>query len=298
MIGIVIAAAAALVAILFCKRRRSRRIRLSISRPLPVPSNPFENPRDSPSPVSMRYAASDSSNRNLVGSGLGIQTTHPSLQRSLLDEEIEDIPVPFMSHPSTSRALYNGAQSGLAGVGSGEKGVFKPPQFQTVKSYTPSIRSPSRVRPPSLTPSTPSVYPSSLPPTDDDDTTHDSHGPVTPSTTERQTPFPTTLPARPPRRRPVPPIPPRNPMRANSAKSNLVVRTDLAAQDAQANPRPFEPLTPPASDGSTSPNRTSIVNPFADYNRYVSDIRTPLEAKTRDNFYTRRKVSVSSEVCA
>ena len=101
VVGLIVAGAAAIAAFILCKRRRRRRIRHSISRPLPYPDNPFEDPRESPSPTQMRYA-SDSSHRNLVGAGLGAQPSAPA--RHLLDDEFDDVPAPVMAHaPPPSR---------------------------------------------------------------------------------------------------------------------------------------------------------------------------------------------------
>jgi hypothetical protein len=339
VVGVIIATIVAIVAFILCKRRRRRRIRLSISRPLPYPENPFENPRATPSPTQMRYAASDSSHRNLVGSGLGVDRG----QRNLLDDEFDHVPAsPTRSHPPSIRSSRRGSEiiQTFAGIGAGGNSVGRPPYnstsayngpfaeyhtFQPSHQQRPSNDSSAiglaisddkvqeRPQPtprhikrvsvtPSAAPSTPSIYPATLPGGDEDLVTESSHGPVTPSTTEEPaSPFgvkPVSVPVRPPRKRPVAPLPPRNPLRVGD-QSKLLVRTQVSPEDANIldEKKPYEPLTPPASVSSESNDSPRLaLNPFADYNEYMSKIQPPADIKPRDTFYTRRKV-VSPHVC-
>ncbi|KAI0682688.1 hypothetical protein BC835DRAFT_851743 [Cytidiella melzeri] len=359
VVGIIVTAIAAIFTFISCKRRRRRRIRLSISRPLPMPDNPFEDPRESPSPTRMRYAPSDTSDRNLIGRGLGVDTQPPRV-RHLLDDEFEEVPGPATTHAAA-------VGTGFAGVGAGGKSVGRP-TYDGTPSYNgpfseyavdhrpthlskPSNASsaigvaitsdevhqatsngiahptPRRIKHASLTPSTPSIYPPSLPAVDDGDTTtEDSHGsPITPSTDEGAA-IPlglglgmlaqSTEPARPPRKRPAPPIPPRSPLRPSSAHFEHPLTTISSTQlppheptktgtVATSTPHPdqyhYEPLTPPASVSSFSSEvampRAVVArpspsnNPFEEYNRMMSRTGIPLvDTKMKDTFYTRRKL--------
>ena len=151
-VGIIITAIAAAAAFTICRKRRRRFIRQSISRPLPYPENPFEDPRDSPSLSQMQYAGSESSNRNLVSAGIGIGVgagagamahTEPT-SRNLLDDEMDepdaDVPPaplpPSLTYPTLpGQTLDRGRQPvsrfmqnqrppsdtmGLAGIGSAQ----------------------------------------------------------------------------------------------------------------------------------------------------------------------------------
>lgn len=328
MVGLIVATIAAIVAFIMCKRRRRRRIRLSISRPLPYPDNPFEDPRESPSPTQMRYNP-DTPHRNVVGTGLGAERME---QRNLLDAEFDNIATPVMSHASGGRHSRTGStELTLAGVGAGNKSVGRPAYDAPTPTYTgpfseyhtfqpghqqrpsdgsgsigvaitndtvqqhsePTPRHVKRVsNAPSATPSTPSIYPATLPGGEEDMMSESSHTPLTPSTIEPSIP-PLDKPVRPPRKRPVAPLPPRNPQRNPDLQTKLLVRTQVTPEDAKVlEPQPYEPLTPPASvssDSGYSPVRTST-NPFLDYNRYMSEVQAPIEAKPRDTFYTRRKL--------
>ena len=53
-------------------------------------------------------------------------------------------------------------------------------------------------------------------------------------------------PVRPPRRRPVAPLPPAHPARDPELQTKLLVRTAVAPADARVLDTPYEPLTPPA----------------------------------------------------
>lgn len=204
VVGIVSAVFIAGLCYFFHKKRRRQRIRHSISRPLPYPDNPFEDPRDTPSPTQtqMRYAP-DSTHRNLVGAGLGLSGSQ-SLQpqpRHLLDDEISEDGI---QNPVTPKNLqFSGPQVpeqahglGLAGVGSGNRSVSKAdytgpfsdyynntrpthqqkPSFQSeiglaiTTEQTQHAEGPYPIIPqvavvrPSSTESSPSIYPASLPP--------------------------------------------------------------------------------------------------------------------------------------
>ena len=135
VVGIVSAVFVAGLCYFFHKKRRRQRIRHSISRPLPYPDNPFEDPRDTPaSPTSstqMRYA-SDNSHRNLVGAGLGLSGPQQAQQNSrhLLDDDISEDGI---QHPVTPHNLQYNTNAlqvppqahgmGLASVGSGLRSV-------------------------------------------------------------------------------------------------------------------------------------------------------------------------------
>lgn len=331
VVGLVVATIAAIVAYILCKRRRRRRIRHSISRPLPYPDNPFEDPRETPSPAQMRYAGSDVSHRNLIGAGLGVGRT----QRNLLDEEFAGAPAaPDRSHPPSVRSTMERPEMSLAGVGAGGRTLGRPAYdgsmlFNSPTSgydtFTPShqhrpsqgsgiiglaitndnVTEFSRPTPrhmkrgsatPSVAPSTPSIYPATLPGGEEDASIDSSHGPVTPSTIEMSPSLPfLEKPVRPPRRRPVASLPPRNTM-LNGAEqaSKLLIQTQLTPEDASVmEPKLYEPPTPPAtnSDSSHSPmSPTYPANPFAEYNSYMSGLQSSIDTKPRETFYTRRKL--------
>lgn len=270
-----------------------------------------------------------------MGSGLGTER----VQRNLLDEEFENIPAPVMSH-SPAHSRTGSVEYTFAGIGAGSRSLGRPaydapatyaglfdgnPTFQPSHQPRPSNGSSSigvaitndivQQRPeptprhmkhasatPSAAPSTPSIYPATLPGGEDDTTTESSssHAPLTPSTLERPVPPPLEKPVRPPRKRPVAnpqALPPRNPLRSPELQTKLLVRTQVTPEDAKVlEPTTvYEPLTPPASassDSGHSPTHTrrESANPFADYNRYMSEVQAPVEAKSRDTFYTRRKL--------
>ncbi|GJE86171.1 hypothetical protein PsYK624_022510 [Phanerochaete sordida] len=289
VVGLIVAAIAGVVTFFLCKRRRRARIRHSISRPLPQPDNPFEDPRATPSPTQMRYTGSDSSHRNLLGTGLGVDRG----QRNLLDEEFADAPAaPPRSQPPSVRSSSVGHGMTLAGVGAGGKSMGRPAYdapmlfsapnsghatFVPGHQHRPSqgsgiiglaitnddVQEFSRPTPrhfkrasatPSAAPSTPSIYPATLPGGDEDISTESSssHVPPTPSTTESPA-LPLAKPPRPPRRRPVGPLPPRNPMPTAEQAGKLLVHTQLAPQDAKImGRRLYDSPTPSATTGSES----------------------------------------------
>lgn len=307
-VGLVVATIAALIAFFICKRRRRRHIRHSISRPLPQPDNPFEDPRVTP-PTQMRYADSDSSHRNLVGAGLGVERG----QRNLLDEEFASAPV--RSHPPSVRSSSDRLETTLAGVGAGGRSLGRPaydgslllnipsngyatssPNHQHRPSYgsgvvglaitndnvyevsRPTARHVKHTSAtPSAAPSTPSIYPATLPGGEEDVSTESasSEGPVTPSVTESPV-LPLQKPARPPRRRPVAPLPPRNPLRDAEQANKLLMHTQLTSEDAKVmNQKPYDSPSPPASmtDSSYSPASeypATPAGPFANFNSPAS----------------------------
>ena len=337
VIGLIVAAVAAIIAFILCKRRRRRRIRQSISRPLPYPDNPFEDPRQSPIPAQMRYANTEATHRNLVGAGLGLERGQRNLLDDEFDPpqgSLNRSHPPSIHSRHSSRHGSEIIQT-LAGIGSGVKSVGKPPfdssavyngpfaeyhTFQPSHQQRPSngssigvaitndkvqersLPTPRHIKrvsvTPSAAPSTPSIYPATLPGGEEDVNTESSHGPMTPSTTEQASSLfdvkpPPAIPVRPPRKRPVNPLPPRNPQRL-ADQSKLLIRTQLTQEDVNIleEKKPYEPLTPPSSvssDGGYSPLRNSA-NPFADYNNHMSMVQPPVDAKPRDTFFTRRKV--------
>ncbi|TCD62210.1 hypothetical protein EIP91_007215 [Steccherinum ochraceum] len=136
VVGIIVAAMISSGVFVLYRKRRRRFIRNSISRPIPFPDdlNPFEDPRESPSPnTQMRYAGSDSSHRNLVGGGVGVfaaqqqqqQQNEPSSRgRHLLEDEVDadaDVPPvnlpPSMTYPTLPGRSYDrGRQPGPSPV--------------------------------------------------------------------------------------------------------------------------------------------------------------------------------------
>ena len=181
VVGIVATAFAAIVAFALCKRRRRRHIRNSISRPLPYPENPFEDPRESPSPTEMRY--SDAPYRNVIGGGVGLNDPAPvpPAHTYTLYETPEQPSRPSMQMQNT-----------LAGVSAGNRQTTYDPyremrqlKHQSRPSYGSTATgtgiglaltsddyvdyddlpppSAARAKHASLTPSTPSIYPATLP---------------------------------------------------------------------------------------------------------------------------------------
>ncbi|TBU35313.1 hypothetical protein BD311DRAFT_649234 [Dichomitus squalens] len=114
VVGIVIAALGVGIC-LFIRRRRRRNPRFieSISRPLPMPDNPFEDPRSlSPAPQ-MRYA-SGYTDRTLVIGGAGTPTPTPA--RSPFSSDVDHGSL-TSSQTHTSGEPLSGL--GLAGIGAG-----------------------------------------------------------------------------------------------------------------------------------------------------------------------------------
>ncbi len=323
VVGVIVASIVAIVGIILCKRRRRQRIRLSISRPIPYPENPFEDPRDLPSPTQMRYT-SNSVARNVVGTGLGaVPVTYDLTNTSgvapsppprtytidrLLDEQ-----APIESQVETSMAgigagrtslgqsvydglMYNGPFSDYHNFrpthyshpsdASGPIGLAitmeDPAEVPAVASY-----SRPRSRPVSPAPSTPSVYPATLPADDEVELERGNEPLPTPAASDDShvTPVPHS-------QRRAPEIPPRNPLRSTDLHSKLLIRTQLTPQEGrEPNAKPYEPLTPPASissEQSQSP-RSTLVNPFSEVQLEMP--QTPSNANPYDNFYTRRKLA-------
>ncbi|CDO71614.1 hypothetical protein BN946_scf184911.g84 [Trametes cinnabarina] len=113
-IGIVIAAIA-LGICLFLRRRRRRNPRFiaTISRPLPMPDNPFEDPRDLSPPPQMRYA-SGYTDRTLIIDGQGRAPPRSPFDDSMA-APAPPAPTPTRSSSRGSSSRYNGL--GLAGIG-------------------------------------------------------------------------------------------------------------------------------------------------------------------------------------
>ncbi|THH34001.1 hypothetical protein EUX98_g131 [Antrodiella citrinella] len=346
VVGILVAAIASTIAWILCRKRRRRVLRNSISRPLPYPENPFEDPRETPSPTQMRYVGSDSSHRNLVG------TVAAAPGRNLLDDEVdgnEDVPPaplpPSLTYPTEVGQVYDRGRQpgsatnlrpmsqtmGLAGIGAGKRSFDRPSyngpfsdyhgtrSVGHTKSYStggmPAFRGePTRGPPaslnirmqnlPPLSPpmempsveSSPSIYPSSLPPAptptqgadhghdDDDDETDNEETirikpfippvpPVPPLPVQQ--PAPVTAAAARPRTNP-PVIPPRSPLRhsggygtpATETKQALIIQTQMSAPQLKTAYQGYEPLTPPASlssEGSPGSPREKTKNPFVEY---------------------------------
>ncbi|CAL1695712.1 unnamed protein product [Somion occarium] len=291
VVGIVVALLIALGCYVVRKKRRRQRIRHSISRPLPYPDNPFEDPRETPSPTQLRFAP-DISHRNLIGSGLGLITARP---RNLLDDEVDDDTnnhTTIYSSPQHNmpQAAQQVTSRDLAGIGAGVSNLGKPDYNGPFSDYhnhrpthqsKPSVQSevglaitteqtriaddaqisfpmPIYVRPPSAQ-SSPSIYPASLPPVPTEEAEH-GH--------EAQPSDPTTPPPPPERRRPLltlqkpdlsanaPILPPRNPLRTSQHEaSKLLARTQVTSSGTQFSQLGFGgyelPLTPPASTTSS-----------------------------------------------
>ena len=123
--GILVATIAAVIGWCVCRKRRRRRIRQSISRPLPYPDNPFEDPRESPASSEMRHAERTSTHGLIVNAGFT-----RAQNRNLLEDEFKP-PSPPTTIYSTSRPemppiAHAALQSGAAGVGSWRTGVPAP----------------------------------------------------------------------------------------------------------------------------------------------------------------------------
>ncbi|KAH9898341.1 hypothetical protein C8Q73DRAFT_788530 [Cubamyces lactineus] len=112
VVGIVITAGFVGVCLFLRRRRRNPRFIETISRPLPMPDNPFEDPRDLPAPQ-MRYASGYTDRTLIIESGTANRDA-PRPQRSPFDD---DMAPAALSRPPSSRSAsrYNGL--GLAGVG-------------------------------------------------------------------------------------------------------------------------------------------------------------------------------------
>ncbi|KAI0335212.1 hypothetical protein GY45DRAFT_1366798 [Cubamyces sp. BRFM 1775] len=112
VVGIVITAGFVGICLFLRRRRRNPRFIDTISRPLPMPDNPFEDPRDLPAPQ-MRYASGYTDRTLIIDSGAANRDgTRP--QRSPFDD---DMAPAALNRPPSSRSAsrYNGL--GLAGIG-------------------------------------------------------------------------------------------------------------------------------------------------------------------------------------
>lgn len=325
-IGILLAAMA-LALCFFCRRRRRRlgnpRFMSSISRPLPLPDNPFEDPRTSPQGPQMRYASGFSDHSVLFADMSG----RPPLNG-------------LGNVHNTSAERLNGL--GLAGIGAGGgrssyvKRVSTHSKRSSRQSDIVGLAITSDRAQPSSGRSSPSIYPPSIPAlsgdnvytaVDDDMVNVPLRSPSTstpslvhpsspmsiarkpvPQTEDEPTIFAPTPAARPPTAQTKPPVvPPRSPLRrpstAFSTQSSMhgsgKIRTQYTAEEmrAFAEPLPYEPPTPPMSvsshdSGSTWPPhvntnpfmaKPALTNPFAE--EMPSPTMTP--SPRRDNFYTR-----------
>lgn len=372
--GILIATIAAVIGWCVCRKRRRRRIRQSISRPLPYPDNPFEDPRESPASSEMRHAERTSTHGLIVNAGFT-----RAQNRNLLEDEFKP-PTPPTTIYSTSRPemppiAHAALQSGAAGVGSWRTGVPAPTPYSgpfsdyaprgSINRVKPSItggvgfvvqseqvhdkpRTPThslthsltRIPPPLVASaeSSPSIYPSSLPPAPADLAAEEANQPTPtseippisiepPLIINRQV---STISSQ-TNRSDAPQIPPRNPLR-NSIRYRSRPHTAGAAtttsppqlltpQDSQASRTTdhsgtsYDPETPPQSSDSeedssgsasseTAPQtpaqpNANVLNPFLDHT-YEVKARTSVfpppppglgMTRTRENFYTRRKMS-------
>ncbi|KAI0724612.1 hypothetical protein C8T65DRAFT_734220 [Cerioporus squamosus] len=176
-IGIVIAAIGLGICFFLRRRRRRRTPRFmnSISRPLPIPDNPFEDPRSlSPQPQ-MRYASGYTDRTLVIG---GKNGASPS--RSPFDDEMEQGSVVHgsVSHHTGSNEHLAGL--GLAGIGANGRRSSagprrssvesRPRNFSGSSSVGVAVTSDHRVDPsrshqpePSSARSSPSLYPPTLP---------------------------------------------------------------------------------------------------------------------------------------
>ncbi|KAI1797935.1 hypothetical protein LXA43DRAFT_876770 [Ganoderma leucocontextum] len=180
VVGLVIAAIFAGIFFFFRRRRRrAPRFIESISRPLPMPDDPFEDPRTLLPTPEMHYAPGYAG-RTLVIAGAA--TPHPTPSRSPFDSDA-DHGSSHSSEAHPSGELVHGL--GLAGVGAGGGyGDSSQSSFHS-RSRQPSHHGPvglaitTDVRPdsassarrePSSAQSSPSIYPPSLPtPSGEDD---------------------------------------------------------------------------------------------------------------------------------
>ncbi|KAH8100673.1 hypothetical protein BXZ70DRAFT_938273 [Cristinia sonorae] len=359
VVGIIVAAIAAVLTFALCRKRRRRFIRNSISRPLPYPENPFEDPRDTPSPAEMRYATSESSHRNLMGNAA--LTRSPPPGRNLLDDEMDmDVPPaplppsvvyqtvrpgelierPRLSPPAPVQQRLNERPAaetmGLAGIGTARWSLAGRPTYNgpfsdyhnnnanvrpgghmksfstggAMHSVTPQSRSgtvsditkelplaPFRspiMEVPSVE-SSPSIYPSSLPPEpaptpgaehghtgadSDEDEEAIKPRPVASIPVQQPAPqIPTRSSARP---RPNPPvIPPRSPLRHSGyipeqPKQPLIIQTQVSSPQLKSHydEHAYEPLTPPSSGSSDTAHSPKSgmhgeLNPFRGYEKEI-----------------------------
>lgn len=253
-----------------------------------------------------------------IGAG-GVSLGRPAYDGSpSYDSHSDEFHIFQPGHTHRPSDASGSSSTSSAGVGVALTSDTVQPPAPTQPPFTPRHRRRTSATP-SAAPSTPSIYPATLPGgTEDETATESSHGPITPAVEQPASPLGLALgavagkpPVRPPRRRPVAPLPPRNPLRtaATADQAKLLVRTQVTPEDAQIldAAKPYEPITPPLSatssnsDGGHSPMSMDVplarpplrppVNPFADYNRYMAgkvDVAPPAEAKPRDNFYSRR----------
>lgn len=112
-VGLIIAGGIGAVVCLLLRRRKRRTPRFlnNISRPLPLPDNPFEDPRSLSPPPQMRYA-SGYTDRTLIIGGAANEANRPT--RSPFDEDME----PASTQGSVSHHSHEPINGlGLAGIG-------------------------------------------------------------------------------------------------------------------------------------------------------------------------------------
>lgn len=148
-VGIV--SAGALLTAFYCFWRRHRKVRRrrewmsSIRRPLPNPTDPFEDPRPSPPPMQALYP-----DRPLV-------TVEWETKRHTLVED--ESPQPLNPHGTSNGVRFTGDQ--------------RPPSQELGLALTTSIPDARTTSQISLPQSSPSIYTATLPPDVDDDPTFD-----------------------------------------------------------------------------------------------------------------------------
>ncbi|KAJ8495653.1 hypothetical protein ONZ51_g1626 [Trametes cubensis] len=259
VVGIAITAGFVGICLFLRRRRRNPRFIDTISRPLPMPDNPFEDPRDLP-PPQMRYASGYTDRTLIIDSGVANRNeTRP--QRSPFDD---DMAPAALNRPPSSRSAsrYNGL--GLAGIGahgrsgstdssrsstasrsrsrhtSGQSGgvglaiTSDFPQGAVVRERRPDA-------PPPSAQSSPSIYPPTLPNEDDEgvlvdvplNRTSNSSTPSVHSVARKPVPSPDLIPGSP---SPTPTSPP------------PVVSPTPRTPQAAARPPVIPPTQPPQTE--------------------------------------------------
>lgn len=310
VVGMIIAAALA-GGLFYMRRRRQRQRRFVsgvISRPLSYPDNPFEDPRDPPSPgyPTMRYASGSQPRASVVDRDPG------HMQQNPFSDEANYLPTPpqlnvdngnFGDEPMIALAMtgIGARRSSRLREDITPGGQAPGPSEQHLNASNEAPEG-SHSRGVSTTQSSPSMYPPSLPlgsseeqlPTPSSETaTQEPLEIFAPQPIVLSEMAPAVIPAE---RRPPPVLPPRSPLRV--ARSPLLVRTDFTTKESVLiDPQPYEPLTPPESTSSHSAvpsDRTNswTHNPFSEC---PVEVPAPVEVKQRDNFYTRWK---AVQVCA
>lgn len=291
-----------------CRRQQQQRRFVGgvISRPLSYPDNPFEDPRDPPSPgyPDMHHASSSPPRASFLNRNLRQPQQNP------FADEANALPVP--SRPSADGGIFvDEPMVALAMTGIGARGrnsrlreeVAHSSQTDVPFEQQPATvnESPeeSRSRSNSTAQSSPSMYPSSLPSVPSDDQMQ----PATPSSEtatnepsqifapQPMAPSPVVAAGFPAYRGPPPVLPPRSPLRGIHSPP-LLVRTEFTAKEsALIDARPFEPLTPPESTSSHSTGSSDhIRSPYSlsPFSEHIPEVSAPEGVKRRDTFYSRR----------